>query len=135
MHSESKINTRIEEILRRSKTIAVVGLSDNPMRSSYGVGIVLQREGYEVIPVNPSLKQWRGLHVYPDLKSIPKAVDVVNVFRRSEFVPEVVEEAIEIGAKAVWMQVGVVHQEAAQRALDAGLDVVMDRCIAVEVVL
>lgn len=135
MNTQRKINTRIEEILQRSKTIAVVGLSDNPKRSSYGVGIVLQREGYEVIPVNPSLKEWRGLPVYPDLKSIPKPVDIVNIFRQPEFVPQIVEEAIEIGAKAVWMQVGIVHPEAAQRALDAGLDVVMDRCIAVEVVL
>jgi predicted CoA-binding protein len=119
----------ISEILSSSRTIAVVGLSDKRYRPSYGVAEYLQRSGFRIIPVNPEVTEVLGQKAYPDLDSIPEAVDIVDIFRRSEFVPAIVEGAIRIGAKAVWMQEGVRHEEAARRAEAAGLAVVMDRCI------
>ena len=119
----------IAALLRSAHTIAVVGLSGKRFRPSYGVAEYLQRAGYRIIPVNPHESQVLGEKCYPDLDAIPEAVDIVDIFRRSEFVPEIVEAAIRKGAKAVWMQEGVVHQEAAQRAEAAHLTVVMDRCI------
>ncbi|MBV8902256.1 MAG: CoA-binding protein, partial [Acidobacteriia bacterium] len=98
-------------------------------RPSYGVAEYLKRSGYRIIPVNPEETEVLGEKCYPDLDSVPGEIDVVYIFRRSEFVPEVVEAAIRKGAKAVWMQEGVIHEEAAQRAREAGLTVVMDRCI------
>ncbi len=118
----------IPEILREAKTIAVVGLSSKKGRPSYGVAYYLQRAGYRIIPVNPAETEVLGERAYPDLDSVPVPVDIVDIFRRPEFVPEIVEAAIRIGAKTVWMQEGVVHYEAAERARAAGLDVVMDRC-------
>jgi predicted CoA-binding protein len=120
---------RISDILHSARTIAVVGLSGKRFRPSYGVAEYLQRSGFRVIPVNPAVSEVLGERSYPDLDSIPGAVDVVDIFRRSEFVPEIVEAAIRKGAKAIWMQEGVVHEEAARRAEEAGLAVVMDRCI------
>ena len=120
---------RISEILHTSRTIAVVGLSGKRYRPSYGVAEYLKRSGYRIIPVNPMEKEVLGERAYPDLDSVPEKVDLVDIFRRSEFVPEIVEAAIRIGAKAVWMQEGVVHEGAAARAEAAGLAVVMDRCI------
>jgi len=120
------------ERLRGAKTIAVVGLSGRRFRPSHGVAEYLQRAGYRVIPVNPHETEVLGEEAYPDLASVPLPVDIVDIFRRSEHVPEIVEEAIRIGAKMVWMQEGVIHEEAAQRALVAGLKVVMDRCILKE---
>ena len=117
------------EILKTSKTIAVVGLSNRRQRPSYGVAQYLQSAGYRIIPVNPRESQILGEKCYPDLESIPDAVDIVDIFRRPEFVPDIVEAAIRIGAKAIWMQEGVVHEEAARRAEAAGLVVIMDRCI------
>jgi uncharacterized protein len=121
--------TRINAVLRSCRTIAVVGLSGRRFRPSYGVAEYLQKAGYRIIPVNPRESQILGEKCYPDLESIPDAVDIVDIFRRPEFVPDIVEAAIRIGAKAIWMQEGVVHEEAARRAEAAGLVAIMDRCI------
>jgi predicted CoA-binding protein len=123
----------IAGILRNAKTIAVVGLSNKRMRPSYGVSEYMQRVGYRIIPVNPNCGQEvLGEKAYCKLEDIPEPVDIVNVFRRSEYVPEIVESAIQIGAKAVWMQEGVEHAQAAERARSAGLAVVQNRCILKE---
>ena len=122
----------IRELLTTAHTIAVVGLSNNPSRASYGVSRYMQREGYTIIPVNPGLKEALGARAYPDLHSIPGPVDIVNIFRRPEFVPDIVEAAIAIKAKAVWMQLGIAHDAAARRATEAGLQVIMDQCIMIE---
>jgi predicted CoA-binding protein len=120
---------RVSEILHSARTIAVVGLSGKRYRPSYGVAEYLQRAGYRIIPVNPEETEVLGEQAYPDLDSIPEPVDVVDIFRRSEFVAPIVEAAIRKGAKMIWMQEGVIHEEAARRAEAAGLAVVMDRCI------
>lgn len=117
------------EILQSARTVAVVGLSGKRYRPSYGVAEYLKREGYRVIPVNPGETEVLGEKCYPDLDSVPGEIDVVDIFRRSEFVPEIVEAAIRKGVKVIWMQEGVFHEEAARRAREAGLTVVMDRCI------
>ncbi len=119
------------EILRGSRRVAVVGLSDRPDRPSYGVASYLRAEGYEVVPVNPRVRESLGLESYPDLRRVPGPVDLVLVFRRPEAVPAVVEDAVAVGARAVWMQPGAVHEAAAQKARHAGLRVVTDRCAAV----
>ena len=119
----------MDQILKSAKTIAVVGLSGNPFRPSYGVSEYMQAMGYRIIPVNPKESEVLGEKCYPTLDDIPVPVDIVNVFRQSHFVPEIVDAAIRIGAKAVWMQEDIIHEEAAQKARDAGLAVVMDRCI------
>ena len=119
----------IAEILRSARTIAVVGLSGKRFRPSYGVAEYLKRSGYRIIPVNPHESSVLGEAAYPDLDSIPEPVDIVDIFRRSEFVPDIVEAAIRKGAKAIWMQEGVYHEAAARRAEEAGLVVAMDRCI------
>lgn len=118
----------IRDLLAESKVIAVVGLSSKPHRPSYGVARYLQSVGYKVVPVNPKETDVLGEKSYARLEDVPIHVDIVDVFRRSEFVPPVVESAIAIGAKAVWLQEGVIHEEAAERARQAGLQVVMDRC-------
>ena len=122
----------IEEMLRRYRTIAVVGLSHKRFRPSYGVTEYMQSAGYRIIPVNPHEREVLGEKCYASLDEVPEAVEIVNIFRRSEFVPEIVEAAIRKGARAVWMQEGVEHEAAAERARAAGLDVVMDRCILKE---
>lgn len=122
----------IGELLQSSHTIAVVGLSSNPMRPSHGVAEYLQRAGYRIIPVNPNEAEVLGERAVQRLGEIREKVDIVDVFRRPDFVPEVAEGAITIGAKALWLQEGVIHAEAAKRARDAGLFVVMDRCILKE---
>jgi predicted CoA-binding protein len=119
----------IAEILKTARTIAVVGLSPKRYRPSYGVAEYMQKAGYRIIPVNPQESELLGERCYPDLEAIPEPVDIVDIFRRSEFVPEIVEAAIRKGAKVIWMQEGVVHEDAARRAEAAGLHVVMDRCI------
>ncbi len=121
----------IQSILNH-KTIAVVGISDNPERPSNFVAKFLEAHGYDIIPVNPNLTEWEGKKCYPDLLSIPVKVDVVDIFRRSEAVPPIVDEAISIKAKAVWMQEGIMNEEAAAKAREAGIDVVMDRCMKKE---
>ncbi|HKS82626.1 MAG TPA: CoA-binding protein [Candidatus Acidoferrales bacterium] len=122
----------ITQILKTSKTIAVVGLSSRPFRPSYGVSEYMKSAGYRIIPVNPEEKEVLGEKCYARLEDVPERVDIVNVFRRPEFVPEIVELAIRIGARAVWMQEGVSHPEAAERARAAGLFVIMDACILKE---
>ncbi len=121
-----------ENLLRSAKTIAVVGLSGSQWRPSYGVSEYMQSAGYRIIPVNPKEEEVLGEKAYATLDEIPTPVDIVNIFRQPRFVPEIVEAAIRIGAKGVWMQEEVVHEEAAQRAREAGLEVVMDRCILKE---
>ena len=120
------------EILDSSRVIAVVGLSPKPDRPSYQVASYLKENGYKIIPVNPKASEILGESSYPDLSSVPEPVDVVNIFRRPEEVPAIVEEAIKIGAKAVWMQEGVINEEAASQAKEAGLLVVMNRCMLKE---
>jgi predicted CoA-binding protein len=122
----------IPEILNEAKTIAVVGLSGNPLRVSNGVTAYMQRVGYRIIPVNPNETEVLGEKSYPRLEEVPEKIDLVNVFRRPEHVPAIVESAILIGAKCLWLQEGVIHEDAARRAREAGLDVVMDRCILKE---
>lgn len=119
-------------ILRDARTIAMVGLSANPFRPSHFAAIYMLSEGYKVIPVNPRETEILGQRCYPSLRDIPEPVDIVDIFRDPKAVPPIVEEAIAIGAKVVWMQLGVIHEEAAQRARDAGLDVVMDSCVKIE---
>ncbi|HTS49931.1 MAG TPA: CoA-binding protein [Bryobacteraceae bacterium] len=122
----------ISELLRSSHVIAVVGLSSKKFRPSYGVAEYMQREGYRIIPVNPHESEVLGEKSYARLEDIPERIDIVDIFRRSEFVGPIVESAIRLGAKAVWMQEGVEDEEAAQKARDAGLFVVVDRCILKE---
>lgn len=122
----------IEELLRAARTIAVVGLSGKKWRPSHGVSEYMQHSGYHVIPVNPNETEVLGEKAYPRLDEVPEKIDIVNIFRRSEFVPEIVDAAIRLGARAVWMQEGVIHEGAAHKARDAGLLVVMDRCILKE---
>ena len=116
-------------MLQQARTIAVVGMSPNPDRDSHIVGRYLHESGYRVVPVNPGQTEILGLPCYRTLAEIPEPVDVVDIFRKPEHVPPIVEEAIKIGARVVWMQDGVVHEEAAARARAAGLTVVMDRCM------
>jgi uncharacterized protein len=120
------------EMLNTAKTIAVVGLSANPERTSYRVAKYMQDQGYRIIPVNPSIKESLGEKAYASLKEVPEKIDVVNIFRRSEDVPPVVDEAISVKAKGVWMQEGIINEEAAALARKAGLKVVMDSCIMVQ---
>jgi len=125
-----KIRLNIEEkILKEFCNVAVVGLSSDPEKSSYGIAKYLAEQGYNIIPVNPNAQEILDRASYPDLGSIPEKVDVVEIFRRPEDVMPIVEEAIKIGARAVWMQEGIVNEEAAAKARDAGLLVVMDKCM------
>jgi len=124
--------TMIPDLLRKSRVIAVVGLSNKKFRPSYGVAEYMQREGYRIIPVNPNESEVLGEKAYARLEDVPEHVDIVDIFRRSEFVAPLVEEAIRRGASAVWMQEGVVDEAAAEKARAAGLAVVMDRCILKE---
>jgi predicted CoA-binding protein len=119
-------------ILREYKRIGVIGLSNKPWRPSNRVARYLIDHGYEVIPVNPELSEVLGMQSYPNLGSAPGPVEVVDIFRRAEHIPSIVDEAVEIGAKAVWMQSGLIDEGSAERARRAGLLVVMDRCIMVE---
>jgi uncharacterized protein len=121
-----------KEILENYKHIAVVGLSNSTWRASYGVSRFMQTVGYDITPVNPNETEVLGRKAYPTLDEVPGTIEIVNIFRRPEFVPEIVEAAIRRGAKVVWMQEGVIHEEAAQRARAAGIEVVMDRCILKE---
>jgi predicted CoA-binding protein len=122
----------IGELLKRTKTIAVVGLSDSPLRPSYGVSAYMQSHGYRIIPVNPAIKGSLGEKAVPSLSDVGEKIDIVDVFRRSEFVPEIVDEAIRLKVPAIWMQEDVIHEEAAEKARKAGILVVMDLCILKE---
>jgi len=123
-------------ILRTARVIAVVGLSDKPDRPSYEVASYLMAHGYEILPINPNISEWRGIKAYKSLGDIPQPsrshIDVVDIFRKSEDVPPIVDEAITIGAKTVWMQLGIVNEAAAEKARRAGLNVVMDHCMKIE---
>lgn len=119
----------MKAILQSTRTIASVGLSSNPGKESHGIADYLMQQGYRVIPVNPTASEILGEKSYPDLVSIPEKIDVVQIFRRPEDVPPIAEEAIQVGAKVVWMQEGIVNEEAAQKARQAGLQVVMDACM------
>jgi predicted CoA-binding protein len=125
-------NDEIGKLLHNSKTIAVVGLSDSPLRPSYGVSAYMQSHGYRVIPVNPGIMGALGEKAVASLSDIEGTIDIVDVFRRSEFVPEVVDEAIRLKVPAIWLQEGVIHEAAAAKARQAGIFVVMDRCILKE---
>lgn len=126
------VSDEIGELLSRVKTIAVIGLSSNPMRPSFGVSQYMQRKGYRIIPVNPNESSILGEKAYSSLSEVTEKVDLVDVFRRPEFVPQIVEETIRLNIPAVWLQEGVIHAAAARRAKEAGLTVVMDRCILKE---
>lgn len=126
-------DNEIRDVLQNSRTVAIVGLSDRPQRDSHAVARFLQRNGYRILPVNPHLhERVLGEQPYASLRDIPEHVDIVNIFRRPEHVPEVIEDAIAIGADVVWMQLGVIAPAAAIQAQRAGLGVVMDRCMAIE---
>jgi uncharacterized protein len=123
----------ITELLKKAKTIAVVGLSNSPLRPSYGVSAYMQGQGYSIVPVNPNLREAvLGEEPCASLREVAGPIDIVNVFRRSEFVPEIVEQAIQLKVPAIWMQEGVIHEAAAAKARQAGLFVIMDRCILKE---
>jgi predicted CoA-binding protein len=119
----------IGELLEKARTIAVVGLSDSPMRTSYGVSQYMQSQGYKIFPVNPGITASLGEKAYASLSDVPGTIDLVNVFRRPEYVPEVVDEAIRLKVPAIWLQEGVIHEAAAKKARKAGIFVVMDKCI------
>ena len=123
---------KISEILDSAKTIAVVGLSNSPLRPSYGVAAYMQANGYRIIPVNPKVRGSLGEKSYASLLDIPEKIDIVNVFRRPEFVEEIVDQAIRLKVPAIWMQESVVHEKAAEKARQAGMFVIMDRCILKE---
>lgn len=122
----------IAELLKSAKTIAVVGLSDNPMRPSYGVSQYMQSHGYNIIPVNPQCTEVFGKKSYASLLDVPEKIDIVDVFRRPEAVPEIVDQAIQLKVPAIWLQETVVHEAAAEKARKAGIFVVMDKCILKE---
>ena len=122
----------VKEVLEKYKTIVVVGLSSSTWRASFGVSRFMQNVGYRIIPVNPNETEVLGEKAYSNLSEVPDPIEIVNIFRRPEYVPDIVETAIQRGAKVIWMQEGVIHEKAAERARQAGLDVIMDRCILKE---
>jgi predicted CoA-binding protein len=122
----------IADLLKSSKTIAVVGLSCNPLRASHGVSAYMQSHRYRVIPVNPQIEECLGEKAYPSLLAVPEKIDIVNIFRRPEFVEEVVDQAIQLRVPAIWMQEDVIHEKAAEKARHAGIFVAMDLCILKE---
>lgn len=125
-------DNELKDLLTKTKTIAVVGASPKPWRDSGEITLFLVRKGYTVYPVNPKYDEVHGMKCYPDLKSIPEKIDMVDIFRNPDEVEPVIDEAIAVGAKSIWMQLGVVNETAAQKAEKGGLEVVMDRCIAVD---
>jgi uncharacterized protein len=122
----------IADVLKYSKTIGVVGLSNNPLRPSHGVSAYMQSQGYRIIPVNPNIDECLGEKAYRSLLDVPDKIDIVNIFRRPEFVEEVVDQAIQLKVPAIWMQEDVIHERAAEKARQAGIFVVMDLCILKE---
>ncbi len=125
---------KIPEFLRNYRNIAVVGISDNPERDSYRVAVYLKDHGYNIVPINPKLDMWEGIRAYPDLKSISKeaGVEIIDIFRKPEAVPGIVEEALQLNPKLIWMQEGVISEEAAENAKSHGVYVVLDRCMMKE---
>jgi predicted CoA-binding protein len=133
--NQSRFATTVQDrirILEKYKRIAMVGLSSNPFRPSHFAAIYMISEGYDVTPVNPRETEILGRRSYPSLREVPGPIEIVDIFREPTAVPDIVEEAIIVGAKVIWMQLGVIHQEAAARAQDAGIEVVMDRCVKIE---
>lgn len=122
----------ITDLLKKAKTIAVVGLSDSPFRASHGVSAYMQAQGYKIVPVNPTIESALGEDSYKSLREVKEKIDIVDIFRRSEFVPEVVDQAIELKVPVIWMQEGVIHEQAAEKARQAGITVIMDKCILKE---
>jgi hypothetical protein len=122
----------IANLLKHAKTIAVVGLSSSPLRPSHGVAAYMQSQGYRIIPVNPNIEESLGQQAYPSLLAVPEKIDIVDIFRRSDALAEVVDQAIQLKVPAIWMQEGVIDEKAAEKARQAGIFVVMDRCILVE---
>jgi uncharacterized protein len=122
----------VTNLLKKAKTIAVVGLSNSPLRPSHGVSAYMQSQGYKIIPVNPNIDEALGESSYPSLLDIPEKIDIVNVFRRPECVPEIVDQAIRLKVPAIWLQESVIHHAAAQKAREAGILVIMDECILKE---
>ena len=122
----------IADLLKRSRTIAVVGLSNSPMRPSHGVSAYMQTQGYRIIPVNPTIHESMGKRSYASLLEVPEKIDIVNIFRRPEYVEEIVDQAIRLKIPAIWMQESVIHERAAEKARRAGVFVIMDRCILKE---
>ena len=129
---KEQASDEIGELLKRIKTIAVVGLSDSPLRPSYGVSAYMQSHGYKIIPVNPSIKGSLGEKAVASLAEVDEKIDMVDVFRRSEYVPDLVDEAIRLKVPAIWLQEDVIHEEAAEKARKAGIFVVMDKCVLKE---
>ena len=125
-------DAEIKKLLQEAKTIAVVGLSNSPVRASFGVARFLQRQGYRILPVNPNEKEVLGERAYATVSEVPGPVDIVNVFRRSDYVPAVVDDVLQKGTRCIWMQEGVINEAAAEKAVAAGVSVVMDRCILKE---
>jgi predicted CoA-binding protein len=123
---------RIADLLQSARTIAVVGLTNSPARPSYGVASYMQSQGYRIIPVNPNISESLGVMAYSTLLDVPEKIDIVNIFRRPEAVPEIVDQAIQLNVPAIWMQEGVIHETAADKARQAGIFVVMDKCILKE---
>lgn len=123
---------KLRSLLREARTIAVVGLSSDSYRASHGVAAYLQRHGYRIVPVNPNETEVLGEQAYPSLADVSEAIDIVDVFRRAEYTPEVAEEAVKCGAKLLWLQSGIVNEEARRIAEEGGLDVVMDACMKIE---
>ena len=133
--NRSRFATTVQDrirILEKYKRIAMVGLSSNPFRPSHFAAIYMISEGYDVVPVNPRETEILGRRSYPSLREVPGPIEIVDIFREPEAVPDIVEEAIIVGAKVIWMQLGVIHEKAAARAQDAGFEVVMDRCVKIE---
>lgn len=128
---ENPANERIKQILQDSKTIAVVGLSDNPARTSYQISKIMQENGYKIIPVNPMIKEVLGEKSYPSLKDIAEPIDIINVFRRSEYLPSIAKEAAETKAEIFWAQLGIANEEAFAYLTKRGFTVIMDTCIKV----
>lgn len=126
-------DTEIRALLSQARTIAIVGMSDRPDRPSYSIAEFLQQKGYRILPVNPNLREpVLGERPYASLRDVTEHIDIVDIFRRSEYVPPIVEDAIAIGADVIWMQLGVINQAAAERAQAAGIKVLINRCIAIE---
>lgn len=125
---------KIPEFLKDYRNVAVVGISDRPERDSYRVALYLKNHGYNIIPINPKLDMWEGIRAYPDLKSISQqaGVEIVDIFRKSEAVPEIVRDSLQLNPKLIWMQEGVISEEAADHAKSKGISVVMDRCMMKE---
>jgi predicted CoA-binding protein len=126
------VNENIPQILNSYKKIAVIGISNKPDRPSHYVSYFMKEHGYQIYPVNPGLDEVLGEKCYPSLSAIPDQIEIVDIFRRAEFVDEIVKKAIEVNARVIWMQQGIINENAAQQAIEAGLQVVMDRCIKTE---